>query len=82
VSVTVAKAQFSELVEDAIRGEETIITKHGKPVAKVVPYSKPKVIFGLLEGRFPEWDDVDFDDNSHMDEAWAIWRKKIERLGE
>ena len=77
-----AKAQFSELVEDAIRGEETIITKHGKPVAKVVPYSKPKVIFGLLEGRFPEWDDVDFDDNSHMDEAWAIWRKKIERLGE
>lgn len=82
VSVTVAKAQFSELVEDAIRGEETIITKHGKPVAKVVPYSKPKVVFGLLEGRFPEWDDVDFDDNSHMDEAWAIWRKKIERLGE
>jgi prevent-host-death family protein len=82
LSVTVAKAQFSELVEDAIRGEETIITKHGKPVAKVVPYSKPKVIFGLLEGRFPEWDDVDFDDNSHMDEAWAIWRKKIERLGE
>jgi prevent-host-death family protein len=82
VSVTVAKAQFSELVEDAIRGEETIITKHGRPVAKVVPYSKPKVIFGLLEGRFPEWDDVDFDDNSHMDEAWAIWRKKIERLGE
>ncbi len=82
MSVTVAKAQFSELVEDAIRGEETIITKHGKPVAKVVPYSKPKVIFGLLEGRFPEWDDVDFDDNSHMDEAWAIWRKKIERLGE
>jgi prevent-host-death family protein len=82
VSVTVAKAQFSELVEDAIRGEETIITKHGKPVAKVIPYSKPKVIFGLLEGKFPEWDDVDFDDNSHMDEAWAIWRKKIERLGE
>ena len=82
MSVTVAKAQFSELVEDAIRGEETIITKHGRPVAKVVPYSKPKVIFGLLEGRFPEWDDVDFDDNSHMDEAWAIWRKKIERLGE
>ena len=82
MSVTVAKAQFSELVEDAIRGEETIITKHGKPVAKVIPYSKPKVIFGLLEGRFPEWDDVDFDDNSHMDEAWAIWRKKIERLGE
>jgi prevent-host-death family protein len=82
LSVTVSKAQFSELVEDAIRGQETIVTKHGKPVAKVIPYVKPKVIFGLLEGKIPEWENVDFDDNSHMDQAWADWRKKLETLGE
>ena len=82
MSVTEAKAQLSLLVEDAIRGEETIITKHGKPVAKIVPIGKPKVIFGLLEGKLERWDDVDFDDNSHMDETWDIWRKKLERLGE
>ncbi len=81
-TVTEAKARFSELVEDAIRGEEVTLTKHGKPVAKIVPFTKPKVIFGLLEGKFPEWDDVDFDDNSYMDEAWADWRKKLETLGE
>jgi hypothetical protein len=51
-------------------------------VAKIVPFTKPKIIFGLLEGKFPEWDDVDFDDNSYMDEAWADWRKKLETLGE
>jgi prevent-host-death family protein len=82
MSVTEAKAVLSLLVEDAIRGEETIITKHGKPVAKIVPIEKPKIIFGLLEGKLESWDDVDFDDNSHMDEAWDSWRKKLERLGE
>jgi len=82
VSLTQAKAEFSALVEDAVRGDDVIITKHGKPIAKIIKYEKPKVIFGLLEGKIPEWENVDFDDNSHMDEAWAIWRKKIERLGE
>lgn len=82
VSLTEAKAQFSALVEDAVRGEVVVITKHGKPIAKIVKYEKPKVIFGLLEGKIPEWENVDFDDNSHMGEAWASWRKKIEHLGE
>lgn len=83
MSVTEAKSQFSSLVEDAIRGEETIITKHGKPVAKIIPYERPKLILGLLEGKMPDgWEEIDFDDNSHMDEAWANWRKKLERLGE
>ena len=82
MSVTEAKAVLSELVEDAIRSEETIITKYGKPVAKIVPIEKPKIIFGLLEGKLEGWDDVDFDDTSHMDEAWANWRKKLEGLGE
>lgn len=83
MSVTEAKSQFSSLVEDAIRGEETIITKHGKPVAKIIPYERPKLILGLLEGKMPDgWEEIDFDDNSHMDEAWAKWRRKLERLGE
>jgi prevent-host-death family protein len=32
-----AKTHFSALVEDAIAGKPTIITKRGKPVAKIVP---------------------------------------------
>ena len=82
VSLTDAKAQFSALVEDAVRGDDVVITKHGKPIAKIVKYEKPKVIFGLLEGKFPEWDHVDFDDNSRMAEAWADWRRNLEKLGE
>ena len=32
-----AKASFSALVAAAERGEATVITKHGRPVARVVP---------------------------------------------
>ncbi len=32
-----AKTHFSALVEDAIAGKPTVITKRGKPVAKIVP---------------------------------------------
>ena len=37
MSIAEAKSQFSALVERAAGGEEITITKHGKPVAKVVP---------------------------------------------
>ncbi len=33
-----AKSQLSKLIEQAERGEEVIIAKAGKPVAKLVPY--------------------------------------------
>ncbi len=30
-----AKAHLSELIEEVIRGEEVVISRHGKPVAKL-----------------------------------------------
>ncbi|UCH25591.1 MAG: type II toxin-antitoxin system prevent-host-death family antitoxin [Trueperaceae bacterium] len=36
-----AKARLSELVEAALNGEEIIISRHGKPVAKLVGLAKP-----------------------------------------
>jgi prevent-host-death family protein len=32
-----ARNRFSERVEAAERGEETVVLKHGRPVAKLVP---------------------------------------------
>ena len=32
-----AKTHFSALIDDAQAGHETLITKHGKPVARIVP---------------------------------------------
>lgn len=37
VSAGEAKGQFSTLLNDVERGEEVTITRHGRPVAKLVP---------------------------------------------
>lgn len=37
MSIAEAKSQFSAVVERAAAGEEVTITKHGKPVVKIVP---------------------------------------------
>lgn len=36
MSIAEAKSRFSSVVERASAGEEIVITKHGRPVAKVV----------------------------------------------
>ena len=37
VQSSIAKAQFAELLDEVERGETVIITRHGKPVARLVP---------------------------------------------
>ena len=48
-----AKTQFSKLVDAAMRGEETLIAKAGKPAAKLVPIAAPRTKrkFGVLKGK-------------------------------
>ncbi len=38
-----AKNSFSELLVKASQGKETIVTKHGKPVAKIIPYKAASI---------------------------------------
>lgn len=37
-----AKTHFSELIENVQMGKDYIITKRGKPVAKIIPYKGTK----------------------------------------
>jgi prevent-host-death family protein len=56
-----AKTQLSKLVEMAERGEEVIIARAGKPVARLTqlePRKKP-IVFGLLKGKIHVADDFD-----------------------
>ncbi|MGH9162235.1 MAG: type II toxin-antitoxin system Phd/YefM family antitoxin [Vicinamibacteraceae bacterium] len=39
VSIADAKARLAELVQRAARGEEIVITRNGKPQARLVPLS-------------------------------------------
>ena len=40
ISLADAKAQLSDLVERAMRGEDVRITRRGKPVARIVPIER------------------------------------------
>jgi prevent-host-death family protein len=53
VNIHEAKTHFSKLIDAALRGEETVIAKAGKPAAKLIPISpmKPKRRFGVLKGK-------------------------------
>ena len=41
VNVHEAKTHFSRLLERAARGEEVVIAKAGKPVARLIPFAAP-----------------------------------------
>jgi prevent-host-death family protein len=63
VNIHEAKTNFSRLVERAEHGEEILIGRAGKPVARLVPYHQSRAprIPGGWEGRVkiaPDFDDL------------------------
>lgn len=61
VNIHEAKTHLSKLVEAALLGEETIIAKAGKPVARLCPIEieKPKRKFGVLKDKITIAEDFD-----------------------
>jgi prevent-host-death family protein len=64
VNVHAAKTNLSRLLERAEAGEEIVIGRAGKPVAKLVPYhaERPKRVFGSMKGEIIVHGDFDADD--------------------
>jgi len=61
VNIYEAKTQLSALVDQAVRGDDVIIARNGKPQARItslVP-AKGKIKYGLLKGRLTVPDDFD-----------------------
>jgi len=61
VSVYEAKAHLSQLLGRAEKGEQIVITRHGRPVAMLVPVrgkQEPRKL-GLLRGRIRTAKDFD-----------------------
>jgi len=59
VNLYEAKTQFSKLVDAAIAGEDIIIARAGKPVARLSALEKPvqKRRLGILDGQISIPDD-------------------------
>ena len=61
INIYAAKTQLSRLVDQVNAGEEVVITRHGRPVARLVPAAAAKSrVPGLLEGK-GYWIADDFD---------------------
>ena len=60
-TVTEAKAQLSALLERVLRGEEIVLCRNGKPVARLVPIRPGPVVRepGRLRGKIRIRDDFD-----------------------
>ena len=73
INVAEAKAHFSDLLDRAARGEEIVIARAGKPVARIVPLANPpKRPFGLMKDRWPDIpDDVLLAPMSEEELRWA-----------
>ncbi len=69
VNVHAAKTNLSRLLERAEAGEEIVIGRAGKPIAKLVPYvvERPKRVFGRLKGQIVIHGDFDADNEEIAD---------------
>jgi prevent-host-death family protein len=64
VNMHAAKTHLSRLVERAEQGEETVIARNGRPVARLVPYREQRKRRepGALRGQIkilPGFDEID-----------------------
>jgi prevent-host-death family protein len=60
INVYEAKTHLSKLLERVEQGEEITIARSGRPVARLVPVTRPRPRLGTLAGTVvfhPGWDD-------------------------
>jgi prevent-host-death family protein len=79
VNIHEAKTHFSKLIEKVEAGDEVVIARSGKPVAKLVPFrdeGTPRRL-GTLRGKV--WFAPDWDSPEVNEESWREWWEKIER---
>lgn len=68
-----AKAMFSSVVDKAVQGDETVVTKHGAPVAVVLGYEQwlalkqAKPSFASLLLAFPDVGEIERDQTPPRD---------------
>ena len=59
VGIQDAKTHLSRLLRQATAGEEVVITRSGRPVARLVPFDAGSRQFGIDKGRFHVPEDFD-----------------------
>jgi prevent-host-death family protein len=69
VNVHEAKTHFSRLLERVAQGEEVVIARAGKPIARLVPLAPVERPLGFVPGSFDEsfWEPLPEDELAGWD---------------
>ena len=53
VNIYEAKTRLSQLVDKAASGEDVVVSRHGKPLARITRLEPPRrrIRFGILKGK-------------------------------
>lgn len=59
IAIAEAKSQFAELIRRAEAGEEVVLTRYGRPVARILAPATPgNALLGCMAGRFVAPDEL------------------------
>ncbi|MDE0255918.1 MAG: type II toxin-antitoxin system prevent-host-death family antitoxin [Rhodospirillaceae bacterium] len=72
VSLMTANQEFSRLIRDVERGEGVLITRRGRPIAKLVPHTADKL-------ADPEWAAAYRRMMTQLEEGVSLGGLKVER---
>ena len=75
VGVHEAKTRLSELLREVAEGGEVVVTKSGRPVARIVPVSSEAGRvdrFGILAGEVGDPGDWNEDDGDELGDLFGI----------
>jgi len=73
VNIHEAKTHLSHLIEEVEHGEDVVIARHNRPVARLVPIATTTRTPGALHGRITIHDDFD---TPLPDEALVVFEGK------
>ena len=76
VSVYDFKSKLSEHLETVEQGEDLVVTRNGKPIARVLPYVAERLPLGAFKDQFPGLEDADIVSINWLDE-FPEWRKSL-----
>ncbi len=64
VNLKEAQAELADLVDEALAGEDVVISREGRPMVRLTPVAAPRRErkFGIDEGKFTVPDDFDAPD--------------------
>ena len=76
VSVYDFKSKLSEHLGLVEAGDELVVTRNGKPIAKVVPYLQPKLKLGAFREEFGDIEDIDIVSIDWFEE-FPGWKERL-----